>query len=881
MGVMARIGKNKSTGKPIQMSKSMKHSKQVATLAKPVSVTAEKAQKKPAGKIAVKPMPVVKPVAVAMPVFRAKKRRSRKPMSVKPTARKSQSPAARPLTPEKQEKAPTIASSKVAKSSSPVAAVGAPTVKPQVSDPVPTPLPLVENSGASAAQSASSATGKSINIAPEKPKWQEVQPDSSPAAPTPTQAQSAFDTGGCGNIATQESASLKRAFDWNKPVEETMKAETIPYASGLHRAPAGDTAEKIPPTERKMTSVEPTIDAAHPVMPSDEAEDGGTLESPLLFECAWEVCWQLGGIYTVLKTKAVSMLQRWQDRYCLIGPYNPKTAAIEFEEHPAEGVIRDALVRLQEAGIPAKFGRWLVPGRPNTILIDYRARFWRLDTDKYLLWKDHGISTSNNDGEMNEVVAFGFAVAEFFKHLVTAAGSRPIVAHFHEWMGGVAVPRIAHNRIPVATVFTTHATLLGRYLASDSPEFYNHLPFLDPDKEAAKYQIYPRFAIERAAAHSATVFTTVSEVTATEAEKLLGRKADLILPNGINLQRFSAMHEFQNLHREYKEQIHAFVMGHFFPAYNFDLDRTVYIVTSGRYEYRNKGMDLFIEALARLNWRMKQLPDAPTVVAFIITRAPTRNVNVGVLQNRSMFDDFKSSCDDLASVMGDRLFESAAHGRMPTLKDLIDEDSLVRLKKSIHAWRNGQQPAIVTHDMVDGASDPVLQHLRHRHLFNSADDRVKVVFHPEFVTATSPLIGLDYDHFVRGCHLGIFPSYYEPWGYTPMECIALGVPTVTTDLSGFGAYVERHIDQYEEQGVMVLKRRTKSFEDSTNDLVEYLFRFVQFSRRQRIEQRNRVERLSELFDWSALVGHYHHAHDVAIERQTASVPAGRLEVRMV
>jgi len=159
-------------------------------------------------------------------------------------------------------------------------------------------------------------------------------------------------------------------------------------------------------------------------------------------------------------------------------------------------------------------------------------------------------------------------------------------------MAGVAVPRIAHLKLPIATVFTTHATLLGRYMASDHPDFYSHLPFINPDQEAAKYNIYPRFAIERAAAHASTVFTTVSEVTNYEAEKLLGRMPDMILPNGLNIHRFAALHEFQNLHRQYKETINEFVMGHFFPAYTFDLDQTLYLFISGRYEYRNKGMDL-------------------------------------------------------------------------------------------------------------------------------------------------------------------------------------------------------------------------------------------------------------------------------------------------
>jgi len=658
----------------------------------------------------------------------------------------------------------------------------------------------------------------------------------------------------------------------------------IPYASELHAAPSGAASSNEPASTMKASSpnVTPSPNVPHnPAKPSAGAP-GASAQStlPLLFEVAWEVCWQLGGIYTVLKSKATCMQQRWGDRYFLIGPYNPTTAAVEFEEQATEGVIRLALDKLRQQGINCHYGRWLIPGRPRVILLDHRGRYGKLADDKYLLWKDHGISTPGNDGEANDVIAFGFSVAEFFRALTQVAPQRNVLAHFHEWMGGVAVPRIAHERIPVATVFTTHATLLGRYLASDSPNFYDHLPYINADEQATKYNIYARFAIERAASHSATVFTTVSEVTAREAKYLLGREPDLILPNGLNIQRFAALHEFQNLHREYKERIHEFVMGHFFPAYTFDLDKTIYVFTSGRYEYRNKGMDLFIEAMHRLNWRLRDMPavDRPTVVAFIITRAPNRHVNVGVLQNRSMFEDLKGWCGQLEHRMGQRLFATAAHGRTPSIQDLLDEDSMVRLKQSIHAWRNGRQPAIVTHDLVDDANDPVLKHLRHRQMFNGEGDAVKMIFHPEFVSATSPLFNLDYEQFVRGCHMGIFPSYYEPWGYTPMESIAMGVPAVTTDLSGFGAYVERHVADNEQQGVYVLNRRTKHFEQTTEDLVNQLLHFVTLNRRQRIELRNRTERLSELFDWGVLVSHYHKAHDLALERVGKK---GKVEVRMV
>jgi glycogen(starch) synthase len=495
------------------------------------------------------------------------------------------------------------------------------------------------------------------------------------------------------------------------------------------------------------------------------------------------------------------------------------------------------------------------------------------------MWVDHHIGTDASDGEVNEVVAFGFTVVEFFRKLSEVAPGQRVLAHFHEWMGGVAVPRIAHEQLPVTTVFTTHATLLGRYLASDDPNFYDHLPYFNPEERADHYCILPRHLIEKAATHASTVFTTVSNVTAYEAEKLLGRVPDVILPNGLDIKRFEAPHEFQHQHNEVKNVLHKFVMGHFFPSYSFDLDRTIYFFTSGRYEYKNKGIDLYIEALARLNWRLKQIDNPPTVINFIITKAAIRNVNVDALQNQARLSELQKYCQDLEADIGRRIFKAAASGRDLQRGDLIDEEVSIRLKRFTNAMRTYRQPLIVTHDLADDANDPTLKHLRYRNLLNAADDPVKVVFHPQFVTATSPLIGLDYDTFVRGCHLGVFGSYYEPWGYTPMECIASGVPTVTTDLSGFGSYVKEHIDRPHEHGITVVHRRNKSFEQAADELADYMMYFANLNRRQRIELRNKTEAYSDQFDWEQLGRHYHQAHDLALQRTSGRF--GKIEVRTV
>ncbi|HVX83526.1 MAG TPA: glycosyltransferase [Phycisphaerae bacterium] len=588
---------------------------------------------------------------------------------------------------------------------------------------------------------------------------------------------------------------------------------------------------------------------------------------PLLFEIAWEVCWQLGGIYTVIRSKAPQMTRIWGERYCLIGPYNAATADVELEETQPTGPIAIAIERLRAMGIRVHYGYWLITGRPRVILLEFGAALDRLGEFNYYLWKDHGIQAPN-DQEVSNVISFGFLVGLFFHELCKVPGVQlPVLAHFHEWMGGLGCMRIKHLNLPVATVFTTHATLLGRYLCTDNPDFYAKLPWINPDHAAGHYNIYARYSIERGATHSADVFTTVSDITGLEAEKLLLRRADVVTPNGLNLHKFAALHEFQNLHKEYKEIIHQFVAGHFFPSYHFDLDKTLYLFTSGRYEYRNKGMDIFIESLARLNHWLRAGGIPITVVAFIITRAPHKNINVDVLRNQSMFDELSKMCSNITEEMGRALLHSVSMGRLPERGELMTEEATVRLKRGMHAWRTWKQPAIVTHDLWDDAGDPVLNQLRACQLFNARHDAVKIVFHPDFVSATSPLLGLDYDQFVRGTHMGVFPSYYEPWGYTPAECVASGVPAVTSDLAGFGSYVQQNIQDPASKGLFIVGRRYASWDQSAHQLTEILFNFCLKDRRSRIEMRNRTERLSDYFDWSNLISHYNDAHKMAMQRK--------------
>lgn len=589
----------------------------------------------------------------------------------------------------------------------------------------------------------------------------------------------------------------------------------------------------------------------------------------LLFEIAWEVCQQLGGIYTVIRSKAPRMIENWGNRYFMIGPYNPLTAAIEFEESSPDGAVASAIAELKSRGFDMHYGHWLISGRPQVILLNTHSAMRNLDKIKYYLWNHHHIGTPTDDDELNHVVSFGFLVQEFFNALIkNHADLPPIIAHFHEWMAGAAIPEMRRLKLPAGIVFTTHATLLGRYIAMSDPWFYDHLPFINWENDARRFNIEPRVRLERAAAHGAHVFTTVSNVTALECKYLIQREVDQVLPNGLNVERFTARHESENLHVIHKERINQFVIGHFFPSYNFNLDRTLYFFTSGRYEYRNKGFDLTLEALARLNTRLKQNHSDLTIIMFIISRRPFRSIIAEVLNNKAMTEELYNTCMMVKDQVGARLFKASSTGRLPDFNTLVDESYMMRLKRIMQAWRTNRLPPIVTHDLLDQNRDEVLNQLRQSNMVNHPDDPVKIIYHPDFMTMANPLFSLEYDQFVRGCHLGLFPSYYEPWGYTPLECLARNIPAVASDLSGFGSYILSHSPDCQQNGLYVVKRKNTSYDAAAEELTNYLLAFCKFDTRERIALRFHSQELAEQFDWKQLIGYYNRVHAMAARKIT-------------
>ncbi|RXN12822.1 glycogen [starch] muscle [Labeo rohita] len=529
-------------------------------------------------------------------------------------------------------------------------------------------------------------------------------------------------------------------------------------------------------------------------------------EDAVLFEIAWEVANKVGGIYTVIQTKARLTCEEWGENYFLVGPYMESNVRTQVELiEPCNAALRRTIDKMNSSGCKVYFGRWLIEGSPYVILLDVGFTAWSLDRWKSELWENCSIGVPWFDREANDAILFGFLTA---------------------W-------------------------LLGEF---------------NVDKEAGDRQIYHRYCLERAAARCAHVFTTVSQITAIEAEHLLRRKPDIVTPNGLNVKKFSAMHEFQNLHAQSKARIQEFVRGHFYGHLDFNLDKTVFLFIAGRYEFSNKGADIFLEALARLNYLLRVNHSDVTVIAFFIMPARTNNFNVETLKGQAVRKQLWDTAQTVKERFGKKLYESLLVGQLPDVSKMLDKEDFTMMKRAIFATQRQCLPPVCTHNMLEDSSDPILNCIRRIGLFNSAQDRVKVIFHPEFLSSTSPLLPMDYEEFVRGCHLGVFPSYYEPWGYTPAECTVMGIPSVSTNLSGFGCFMEEHIADPSAYGIYILDRRYRGVDESCNQLTSFLFQFCQQSRRQRIIQRNRTERLSDLLDWRYLGRYYVSARHMALAK---------------
>eukprot|EP00301_Raphidiophrys_heterophryoidea_P020561 c5215_g1_i2.p1 GENE.c5215_g1_i2~~c5215_g1_i2.p1 ORF type:complete len:655 (+),score=192.05 c5215_g1_i2:57-1967(+) len=593
------------------------------------------------------------------------------------------------------------------------------------------------------------------------------------------------------------------------------------------------------------------------------------------FEVSWEVANKVGTVYSVLRSKAPhSVAEIGKGNYFLIGPLVEGSWSEVEEADPPSLVVDETIQALREKGVDVSFGHWLVEGNPQVLLIDLESV--RDKTAEWLkeLERDQQVTIPADDKACVDSVLFGVCASmllqEFRKR---CEPSQSLVAICHDWLTAPVIVT-SHNRaLSVPTVFVVHAPLLSRYLCegpSGNPsEMYQNLNKLNPETEAQRLNITHRFRLERLATQYTKVLATVSHITSLETQYLLGRHADVLLPNGLNANKFAALHEFQNKHAEAKAKIHDFVIGHFHGHADFKASNTLYFFSSGRYEFKAKGVDIFLEALARLNKHLKATGSDVTVVAFLVfPRNDTASYNKESLVAQGVTNQLRDAVKVIEDRIAAKILKSAYTGKLPDFNTLLDSQDELLLKRCILLSQRETPPPVTTHVIKKASNDPIMTSLARLDLSNKREDRVKVLFHPRFLSKANPVFAIEYEEFVRGCHLGVFASAYEPWGYTPCETGVLGVPVVTSDLAGFGGHAIQSLqsrDRMAAAGVFVVHRRDRTEEDAIEELTQHMIEFCKLNRKQRIIMRNQTEQtMSALLDWSALHANYTHARELAL-----------------
>jgi len=588
-------------------------------------------------------------------------------------------------------------------------------------------------------------------------------------------------------------------------------------------------------------------------------------KADILLEVSWEVCNKVGGIYTVVMSKAGKMVEIYGDDYYMIGPYFASKATGHFQEEIPNELCKQPFEELKKLGIICHYGKWLIEGSPNAILIDFENYRHRTDEIKKELWDWYKIDSLRAPSDYNWPLVWAYAAGMLIERLSGFSADKKIVAHFHEWLSGAGILYIKKKNAKVATVFTTHATVLGRTLASSNVELYSIWDKINPDQEVYKYSVEAKHLIEKNSAAFADVFTTVSEITGMEAQYLLKKKPDVLLPNGLDISKFPSFEEVIIKHRIQRDRIREFMLYYFFPYYTFDPKETLIYFLAGRYEFHDKGIDMYIKALGKLNEKMKQAKTKKNIVAFIWVPANFRNIKPEILENKTLFQDIKDALEETIGDVEKNIIYSFVSGKKISNDTLFEDDFLTEMKIRIARFVKKGSPPIATHDLYS-ENDEILRAISAANLKNDESDRVKIIFYPIYLSGADGLLNLNYYEAMQGSHLGSFPSYYEPWGYTPLEAGALGVSSVTTDLAGFGRYFCSECEQSDSPGIYVLKRLNKNDDDVVKQLVDVMFRFANFSKEERIANKLQARKTASMADWKSFVKNYIAAHDLAVDK---------------
>lgn len=537
-----------------------------------------------------------------------------------------------------------------------------------------------------------------------------------------------------------------------------------------------------------------------------------------IFESSWEVCNKVGGIYAVLSTRAKTLQDRIRDRVIFIGPDCwQDRKCIYFKE---DATLFDSWKKQASAqGLHIKIGRWEIPGQPIAILVDFKPYFSKKDEIYTELWNSFGVDSLHAYGDYDEASMFSYAAAlvveSFYRYYLDA--SYKVVYHGNEWMTGLGLLYVRKHLPEVATMFTTHATSIGRSIAGNNKPLYDYLFAYNGDQMAGELNMQSKHSIEKQTAHHVDCFTTVSDITARECAELLDKPVDVVLPNGFEDNFVPRGAAFTAKRRKARKRLLA--VANALLGTTLD-DSTMIISTSGRYEFRNKGIDVFIEAMNRLN-DDKNLKR--NVVAFI----EVPGWEAGARQD---------------------LQERLASGKT--------FDTPLAAPATTH-W---------LHNVND---DRVVGMMRHLNMHNRKEDKVKLIFVPCYLTGHDGIFNMPYYDVIMGNDLSVFPSYYEPWGYTPLESIAFRVPTITTDLAGFGLWVNAEVGRMGEieDGVKVIHRTDYNYSEVVDAIKDTVAWYSAMNDSQVKKAREKAGKLSKKALWSNFITHYERAYDMALRKR--------------
>jgi glycogen(starch) synthase len=461
----------------------------------------------------------------------------------------------------------------------------------------------------------------------------------------------------------------------------------------------------------------------------------------------------------------------------------------------------------------------------------------------------------NAGNDFDEPIKWSYAVGKLVKKLVAKQDGETVV-QLHEWLSSPAM-----FNFDAPTVFTTHATVLGRALSNSDFDLLGAVEegHID-DSLAEDYGVNAKHQLEKAAAENSDAFTTVSKTTGREATAVLDTEPDKILPNGFNVEAYPSLEELSYNHTKKKKELKEFLSAYFEPYYDINLEddpRTMFI--SGRYEYHNKGVDVLIDALSQLNEQ-----EGDDFFVFIFVPSDTKGPKSEVLDNMSLYDELEDHVDNILPDIRSKILSSVAACENPIeqIQPLLESNTLESLRRNFHEKQGS--PPVCAFDL-NYPDDEIMNGLWEAGLTNDKDDRVKVIFYPTYLSVGDKLLSMSYNDAIVASSAGIFPSYYEPWGYTPVETAANGALSITTDLAGFGQFLEENTDEKERKGIQVLSRRNQSDDEAADELADMIDDIIGYSKTEITERKHNARKLAQMTSWDKLGENYREAHSKAVK----------------